>query len=216
MNRPTIEIRAHDDRLPVPGLAGTSGERYQVETPEPGDSRAEPRKRRFGAASWRKRSVRIPAHRCRRLRNSGRAARRRKRRDCASRQRSGHGRCALRADRMARAIVGGTFQPAGHTRHGFPWRYLRPGRCGLCADPTGWCHSRSRRGGRNVRRACLLVVHSRRSGLSQLLSEFVATFGLIGAVWTCSRVRPSSVAGVVAAYIGGAFWFTATDFANRR
>jgi glycerol uptake facilitator-like aquaporin len=58
-----------------------------------------------------------------------------------------------------------------------------------------------------------LSVHTR-SGPAQWLSEFVATFGLIGAVWTCSRMRPSSVAGVVATYIGGAFWFTATDFAN--
>jgi glycerol uptake facilitator-like aquaporin len=53
-----------------------------------------------------------------------------------------------------------------------------------------------------------------RSGASQWLGEFVATFGLLGAVWTCSRIRPSSVAGVVAAYVGGAFWFTPTDFAN--
>lgn len=53
-----------------------------------------------------------------------------------------------------------------------------------------------------------------RSGFSNLLSEFVSTFGLLGAVWICSRLRPGSVAGVVAAYIGGAFWFTATDFAN--
>ncbi|WP_311974215.1 MIP/aquaporin family protein [Bradyrhizobium glycinis] len=53
-----------------------------------------------------------------------------------------------------------------------------------------------------------------RSGFSNLLSEFVSTFGLLGAVWVCSRLRPASVAGVVAAYIGGAFWFTATDFAN--
>jgi glycerol uptake facilitator-like aquaporin len=53
-----------------------------------------------------------------------------------------------------------------------------------------------------------------RSGGSELLSEFVSTFGLVGAVWTCSRLRPASVAGVVAAYIGGAFWFTSTDFAN--
>lgn len=53
-----------------------------------------------------------------------------------------------------------------------------------------------------------------RSGPAQLLGEFVSTFGLVGAVWTCSRLRPSSVAGVVAAYIGGAFWFTPTDFAN--
>jgi len=53
-----------------------------------------------------------------------------------------------------------------------------------------------------------------RSGFSNLLSEFVSTFGLLGAVWICSRLRPTSVAGVVAAYIGGAFCFTATDFAN--
>jgi glycerol uptake facilitator-like aquaporin len=53
-----------------------------------------------------------------------------------------------------------------------------------------------------------------RSGASIWLGEFVATFGLLSAVWTCSLLRPSSVPGVVAAYIGGAFWFTPTDFAN--
>jgi glycerol uptake facilitator-like aquaporin len=58
-----------------------------------------------------------------------------------------------------------------------------------------------------------LSTHAR-AGASQWLGEFVSTFGLIGAVWTCSRLRPSAVAGVVAAYIGGAFWFTPTDFAN--
>jgi len=58
-----------------------------------------------------------------------------------------------------------------------------------------------------------LSTHAR-NGFSQLLSEFVSTFGLVGAVWACTLMRPSSVAGVVAAYIGGGFWFTATDFAN--
>jgi len=53
-----------------------------------------------------------------------------------------------------------------------------------------------------------------RHGPSQTLSEFVATFGLVGAVWTCSEIGPSTLAGVVACYVGGAFWFTATDFAN--
>jgi glycerol uptake facilitator-like aquaporin len=53
-----------------------------------------------------------------------------------------------------------------------------------------------------------------RSSASQWLGEFVSTFGLLGAVLTCSWLRPSSVAGVVAAYVGGAFWFTPTDFAN--
>lgn len=58
-----------------------------------------------------------------------------------------------------------------------------------------------------------LSSHSR-SGPSQWLSEFLVTFGLIGMVWTCSRLRPTALAGGVAAYIGGGFWFTATDFAN--
>lgn len=53
-----------------------------------------------------------------------------------------------------------------------------------------------------------------RSGPSQWLSEFLVTFGLVGMVWTCSRLRPSALAGAVAAYIGAGFWFTATDFAN--
>lgn len=53
-----------------------------------------------------------------------------------------------------------------------------------------------------------------RSGPAQALGEFVAAFGLIGAVWTCSRLRPAALAGVVAAYVFGAFWFTPTGFAN--
>ena len=58
-----------------------------------------------------------------------------------------------------------------------------------------------------------LSTHAR-NGASIWLGEFVVTFGLLGAVWTCSLLRPSSMAGVVAADIGGAFWFTPTDFAN--
>jgi glycerol uptake facilitator-like aquaporin len=54
-----------------------------------------------------------------------------------------------------------------------------------------------------------------RTGGAQWLSEFVATFGLLGLIWVCSRARPSAVAGLLAAYIGGAYWFTAsTSFAN--
>ncbi|MEW6641982.1 MAG: aquaporin [Pseudomonadota bacterium] len=63
--------------------------------------------------------------------------------------------------------------------------------------------------------APLLALSTRiRSGPSQWFSEFVATFGLIALVWVCSRLRPSALPGAVATYIGGAFWFTATDFAN--
>ncbi|MBC7989442.1 MAG: aquaporin [Luteimonas sp.] len=53
-----------------------------------------------------------------------------------------------------------------------------------------------------------------RSGRAQWLGEFVSTFGLVGIVWVGSQTRSASLAGVVAAYIGGAFWFTPTDFAN--
>jgi len=55
-----------------------------------------------------------------------------------------------------------------------------------------------------------------RAGASQLLSEFVATFGLLAVIWGCSRLRSSSaVAFAVGAYITAAYWFTAsTSFAN--
>jgi glycerol uptake facilitator-like aquaporin len=53
-----------------------------------------------------------------------------------------------------------------------------------------------------------------RSGGPQLLSEFVATFGLLGVIWAC-RQRAESVPYAVAAYIVAAYWFTpSTSFAN--
>ena len=55
-----------------------------------------------------------------------------------------------------------------------------------------------------------------RQGPAQLLSEFVATFGLMSVIWGCSRLRSSSVVALaVGAYIMAAYWFTAsTSFAN--
>ena len=54
-----------------------------------------------------------------------------------------------------------------------------------------------------------------REGPAQLLSEAVATFGLLATIWACSRRRPSAVPPAVAAYIMAAYWFTAsTSFAN--
>ncbi len=54
-----------------------------------------------------------------------------------------------------------------------------------------------------------------REGMPQLLSEFVATFGLLGVIWACSRRRSSVVPFAVAAWIVSAYWFTAsTSFAN--
>lgn len=54
-----------------------------------------------------------------------------------------------------------------------------------------------------------------REGAPQLLSEFVATFGLLAVIWACSRRRSSVVPFAVAAWIVAAYWFTAsTSFAN--
>jgi glycerol uptake facilitator-like aquaporin len=54
-----------------------------------------------------------------------------------------------------------------------------------------------------------------RSGGGQLLSEFIATFGLLSVIWGCSRVRSNATAFAVGAYIAAAYWFTAsTSFAN--
>ena len=54
-----------------------------------------------------------------------------------------------------------------------------------------------------------------RSGPALLLSEFVATFGLLMVVLRCSRVHPAAVPYAVGAYITAAYWFTSsTSFAN--
>ncbi len=63
-------------------------------------------------------------------------------------------------------------------------------------------------------RLFMLSTHPR-SGLAQMLSEFVATFGLLAVIWGCSRRRSAAVPFAVAAYITAAYWFTAsTSFAN--
>lgn len=69
----------------------------------------------------------------------------------------------------------------------------------------------------NAMFALPLVSMSRheRTGSSQLLSEFVATFGLLCVIWGCSRSRSGVIPFAVAAYITAAYWFTAsTSFAN--
>ena len=57
--------------------------------------------------------------------------------------------------------------------------------------------------------------HHARNGPALLLSEFVATFGLLAVIWGCARSRPSAVPFAVGAYITAAYWFTSsTSFAN--
>jgi glycerol uptake facilitator-like aquaporin len=54
-----------------------------------------------------------------------------------------------------------------------------------------------------------------RSGPAQLVSELVATFGLLSVIWGVSRRHAQYIPFAVGAYITAAYWFTAsTSFAN--
>lgn len=54
-----------------------------------------------------------------------------------------------------------------------------------------------------------------RDGPGQAFAEFVAAFGLIGAILGSLRFRPEATPAVVGLYITAAYWFTAsTSFAN--
>ena len=54
-----------------------------------------------------------------------------------------------------------------------------------------------------------------RTGASQWLAEFVATFGLLATIFGVSRRNAAATPFAVAAYIVAAYWFTAsTSFAN--
>lgn len=61
----------------------------------------------------------------------------------------------------------------------------------------------------------LFLSQHQRSGPAQMLSEFIATFGLVSIILAASRLHVAVVAVAVAAYISSAYWFTAsTSFAN--
>lgn len=54
-----------------------------------------------------------------------------------------------------------------------------------------------------------------RQGTAQLLSESVATFGLLLTILLGARFRPQAIPALVASWIFAAYWFTAsTSFAN--
>jgi glycerol uptake facilitator-like aquaporin len=60
-----------------------------------------------------------------------------------------------------------------------------------------------------------IASHHDRSGGALIVSEFVATFGLLAVIWGCVRSKPTATPFAVAAYIVGAYWFTpSTSFAN--
>ena len=59
------------------------------------------------------------------------------------------------------------------------------------------------------------ISHHARTGPGQWVAEIVATFGLLMVIWGCRAHREPVTAFAVAAYITGAYWFTAsTSFAN--
>ncbi|MGH9511292.1 MAG: MIP/aquaporin family protein [Terriglobales bacterium] len=60
------------------------------------------------------------------------------------------------------------------------------------------------------------ISHHPRAGWPQLISEFVATFGLLSVIWGCLRIKSAmAIPLAVGAYITAAYWFTAsTSFAN--
>ncbi len=54
-----------------------------------------------------------------------------------------------------------------------------------------------------------------RTGVSQWISEFVATFGLVATILGCLKSRPDTIPYAVGLYITAAYWFTSsTSFAN--
>jgi len=54
-----------------------------------------------------------------------------------------------------------------------------------------------------------------RGGVAQLISEYVASFGLVAVIVGCVRSGSNNVAFAVAAFISAAYWFTpSTSFAN--
>jgi glycerol uptake facilitator-like aquaporin len=61
----------------------------------------------------------------------------------------------------------------------------------------------------------LSISRHARGGPAGMLSEFVATFGLLAVIRSGSRRRPNAIPFAVACYIVAAYWFTAsTSFAN--
>ncbi len=59
-----------------------------------------------------------------------------------------------------------------------------------------------------------LSTHAR-TGVGIWTGEMVATVGLLTVIWGCLTYGTPTAAGAIAAYIGGAYWFTSsTSFAN--
>jgi glycerol uptake facilitator-like aquaporin len=112
-------------------------------------------------------------------------------------------------------ISGGHFNPAvsfaDALRGGLPWREV-PAYVSaqLFGAMVGVAAANAMFGFR-----LFFISHQIRTGPTQWLAEFVATFGLLLVIWGCVRSRSLFIPFAVAAYIVAAYWFTAsTSFAN--
>lgn len=94
---------------------------------------------------------------------------------------------------------------------GFPWRDAPPYICGqVLGGLLGTATANLMFEG-----SLFSLSQHVRAGPAQLLSETVATFGLLLIIGACARRRPSAIPFAVAAYIMAAYWFTAsTSFAS--
>jgi glycerol uptake facilitator-like aquaporin len=113
-------------------------------------------------------------------------------------------------------ISGAHFNPAvtlaDASQGGLPWREV-PGY--LVAQVTGAFGGVAVAHVMFKQPALFFASRHERSGMAQMVSEFVATFGLLAVIWGCARRRPGVVPFAVGAYITAAYWFTSsTSFAN--
>jgi len=112
-------------------------------------------------------------------------------------------------------VSGAHFNPAvtlaDAAMGGFAWRHVLPY---LAAQVTG-AFSGVALAHAMFNEAIFSASQHVRSGPAQLLSEFVATFGLLSVIWGVSRRHGHYTPFAVGAYITAAYWFTAsTSFAN--
>jgi glycerol uptake facilitator-like aquaporin len=113
-------------------------------------------------------------------------------------------------------ISGAHFNPAvtlaDASQGGLPWREV-PGY--LAAQVVGAFGGVAIAHVMFEERALFFASRHERSGVAQMVSELVATFGLLAVIWGCARRRPGLVPFAVGAYITAAYWFTSsTSFAN--
>src|SRR5215813_12508746 len=112
-------------------------------------------------------------------------------------------------------ISGAHFNPAvtlaDASQGGIRWALVPAYLAAQCAGAISGVLAAHAMFGQKIFQTSLHVRH----GTPQLISEAIATFGLLATIWGCSRFRIDAIPFAVGAYITAAYWFTAsTSFAN--